>query len=289
MAICRQNISSFFYMSNCYAASLVRHVNDYLKTFDYQSDSVPQLFVQDKSILEADINKDRLDVIEKLVEKSGTNGFEFIRFFIYDKNQKLSCDNAIFPSLKASQDLFRTFSYYIQKELLKESLENHVIDDNLESQTVKKNTQDYPKRIVLGGDKYKNKWQKYEAINKALWRLYDHNCVKLEDAKEVQKRRIKDTIPEFLFVFYEDGVEVHSYLAGHYWRKPKMVEGDADLIRELISFLATYVKEDDKNGQLEMEDSQINKKKTFITWKSLPKDSIAPGGASSDKKEKPVS
>ena len=256
-----------FYMSNCYAASLVRHVNDYLKTFDYQSNEKPQLCVQDLDTLEDEVNSKRKQVIQRLIDKQGTDGYEFIRFFIYDKNQEQSCNNAIFPSLKASQDLFRTLSYYLPKDSLKGYLQNTTIEGGQESKDVEGKQANGENQIVLKGKKYKNKWEQFCNINEALWHLYDKGCKDKRDAKEVQKRRIDGTIPEFLFVFYNRGIEIHTYLAGHYWKLSRMKNKDAEIIKDLVSLLAEFVSKDKTYCQLVLEGNQINKRKTFINWK----------------------
>ena len=256
-----------FYMSNCYAASLVRHVNDYLKTFDYQSNEKPQLCVQDLDTLEDEVNSKRKLVIQRLIDKQGTDGYEFIRFFIYDKNQEQSCNNAIFPSLKASQDLFRTLSYYLPKDSLKGYLQNTTIEGGQESKDVEGKQANGENQIVLKGKKYKNKWEQFCNINEALWHLYDKGCKDKRDAKEVQKRRIDGTIPEFLFVFYNRGIEIHTYLAGHYWKLSRMKNKDAEIIKDLVSLLAEFVSKDKSYCQLVLERNQINKRKTFINWK----------------------
>ena len=235
-----------FYMSNCYAASLIRHVNDFIKESNNKTDCIPQLCVQDLKTLKKSVNIRRLSIINQLINQRGIDSFEFIRFFIYDEKQERCCDQAIFPSLKASQDLFRTLSFYVQKEKLTK---------NLKSKTLEEGTE----------------WDNYHSIIEELWSLYDDACRKDPEAKKVQRRRIKNTIPEFLFVFYQDGVEMHTFLAGHYWELDRMVGSDAERVYDLIKILAEYVNEDVKKGQLHLDGLQKNKKNTFINWKWVPK------------------
>lgn len=176
-------------------------------------------------------------------EGCSPDDFEFIRIFMYDEHQSKCCDNAVFPSLKASQDLFRTISFYIQKEKLKDSL------NNLSS------------------------WEILYGINEYLWRLFDITCKRNPRAKEVQERRIKDVIPEFLFVFYKDKIGIHTYLGGTYCKKMvyyKSDDGDKDNICNLIKILARYINDDVDKGQLLLGEEK-NDHNTFIDWRWINK------------------
>lgn len=255
-----------FYMSNCYAVSLIRHVNDFIKKNHQDNPNlIPQLKVcnlSDSDFLK--IEDDRQTIIDNLKNKNALTNFEFIRFFIYDKDQGECCNKAVFPSLKASQDLFRTFSFYIQKEELK---------DSLSEQDWK---EEPPKILKLG--KEINKWDRLHEINKKILELYNRFCKKDYKAKEVQKDRIEKTIPEFLFVFYEDTIGIHTYLGGVYYRIPKVrVDDDnGNLIKELIKLLTEYVDEDDNKGQLVLRGDQLNNKNTYIIckWSDSSEDGV---------------
>lgn len=234
-----------FYMSNCYAASLIRHTNDFIKTKS-KPNSIPQLRIRDLDDLESVIVENRKKIIEKLKEGSDLEKYEFVRVFMYDENQKKCCDNAIFPSLKASQDLFRTVSFYIQKE---------EIEKNLKS-----------KKIDAGSDK--NNWEKLKRINNKLWSLFDDDCKTNKGVKKVQKNRIKKIVPEFLFVFYKNEVEIHSYLGGKYCKnRYSKVSDEGESIKELIKLLAEYINSNDDfiKGDLKLG-KQENKYNTFIDW-----------------------
>jgi hypothetical protein len=234
-----------FYMSNCYAASLIRHTNDFLKTKS-KPNSIPQLRIKDLDDLEGDIVENRKKIIEKLKEGSELEKYEFVRVFMYDEDQKKCCDNAIFPSLKASQDLFRTISFYIQKEEIEKKLKSEKIDD--------------------GSDK--NNWEKLKRINNILWSLFDDDCKTNKGVKIVQKNRIKKIVPEFLFVFYKNEVEIHSYLGGKYCKNRYLKESEeGKSIKDLIKILAEYLnsKEDFIKGDLKLG-KQENKYNTFIDW-----------------------
>ena len=246
-----------FYMSNCYAASLIRHVNDYFQKSNFQSGTIPQLRVENKEKLQAEIESKRRNIIDLLKNKNETEGFEFIRFFIYDKDQNDCCRKAVLPSLKASQDLFRTYSFYIRREKLESNLKN------------------------------RDEWNKFRRINEQIWNLYQVYCEDFQDAKTVLERRIDDTTPEFLFIFYEDGIGIHTYIAGHYWpltisfsaeQEDQTRSGEqsdtikvTDSIKELIKILAEYVSQDELGGQMGLEDSETNKKNAFINWGWAPK------------------
>ena len=249
-----------FYMSNCYAVSLIRHVNDYFMNTPCEPNSIPKLEVVQLNDFEEAIDKRRQEIIDFLKENDEVklNDFEFIRFFIYDKNQKDSCANAVFPSLKASQDLFRTFSFFIQKEDLVEKLSN----EPWEALEV------YEK---LGEEK--NKWERLKVINTKIYHLYDNICKGNKIKENVQNERIKNTIPEYLFIFYDNKIEIHSYFGGGYRKIPPVGLNDTHgkIIKELIKMLAEYVDKDESKGQLNIDGTQINKNNTFINWKwSIP-------------------
>ena len=230
-----------FYMSNCYAASIIKHTNEFLENFESATNQKPKMCVMDLNELEEVIDEKRQDVLNKLKNEEKFENFEFIRIFMYDKHQRECCDNAVFPSLKASQDLFRTLSFYIQKEKLKNSLSLNC------------------------------KWDEFNDANKVLWQLYDTFCETRPTARKVQNDRINNTVPEFLFVFYEDKIGIHTYLGGEYSRKTVKTESNVgDSIRSLIKILADYVDKDSEKGKIEVGD-QLNSRNTFIDWIWTPK------------------
>ena len=155
---------------------------------------------------------------------------------MYDEQQSEIYDNAVFPSLKASQDLFRTLSFYLQKEKL------------------------------IGNLNKKGKWEGFREINEKLWGLFDRTCKCNPRAREVRKKRIDNVVPEFLFVFYEEKIGIHTYLGGEYCKRRVDLNSNAgENIFELVKLLASYVDEDGDNGQLLLGEKQ-NEHNTYIDW-----------------------
>lgn len=225
-----------FYMSNCYAASLIRHTNDFIKRTKSKPNSIPQLCMKDLEELEKKIKCKRKNIIDELKSSGKLNDFEFIRIFMYDEQQSEIYDNAVFPSLKASQDLFRTLSFYLQKEKL------------------------------IGNLNKKGKWEGFREINEKLWGLFDRTCKCNPRAREVRKKRIDNVVPEFLFVFYEEKIGIHTYLGGEYCKRRVDLNSNAgENIFELVKLLASYVDEDGDNGQLLLGEKQ-NEHNTYIDW-----------------------
>ena len=250
-----------FYMANCYAVSLIRHVNNFFKKNQSNSNLIPELKVSNTeecyNFYNNDLKKRRENILRLLKKGRVLKDFEFIRIFMYDKKQGVSYHNAVFPSLKASQDLFGNISFFIEKEKMKESLSKECNESSQER------TQSENK---------KNKWERFQEINKRLYELYNECCEKSKKAREVQKDRIENTVPEFLFVFGKNNIGIHTYLGGMYYPKEvKLRDVNGKLIKELIKLMAEYVDEDKRKGQLWLEKTQINKNHTFIygTWSNL--------------------
>lgn len=239
------NPSIGFYMSNCYAVSIIRHLQDFIKKTKHTQNSKFQLDVKDIKAYNNVIKPQIRQVINTLKdEKKRLETFEFIRFFIFDEHQNECCKDAIFPSLKASQDLFRTISFYIQKKELEESLGNN-----------------------------DNKWEEFREISNALWDLIGTKCKNNPCAMENLERRKVNVIPEFLLVFYDNKIAIHTYLGGkHYsWDskedlRPEEKDKAEEKIRLFTKLLADYVSKG-QNGQLKIDQGKINQNHTFIDWK----------------------
>ena len=238
-----------FYMSNCYAASLIRHTNEQLfKFYKSKTKDVPQLCMKGIEPFNKEVLAKRKDLIKKLQGKKEPKSFEFIRFFLYDEHQGECCERVVFPSLKASQDLYGIHSFYVPKE--------NLINFNEEN------------------------WNLFQKYNTDLWTLYGEIFKNREDVMAVKDERIKNTIPEFLFVFYDHQVEIHTYLGGEYkpltfdWdveaQKVETEESVGTKIQELIRILADYIVEDNNCGQLVLTPKQENQKNTYIVLDLVP-------------------
>ena len=258
-----------FYMSNCYAASLIRHVNDFIKRSDSNNNGVFQLSVQnrDNDELNSEINKNIDNVINSLKDNGELTDFEFVRIFIYDKKQRENYDNAVFPSMKASQDLFRTLSFYIQKEKLTDNHNKRNIKKRICTihQKLKGLTE---MRLSNNAKKKKNdsQWEQLVSINRKLWGLFDRTCNRNPRARDARNKRIDNVIPEFIFVFYKNAIGIHTYLGGEYCqlRVEKETEAANNII-ELIKILANHIQRDQDKCQLSLGEDR-NDVNAYINW-----------------------
>lgn len=244
-----------FYMANCYAVSIVNQINKVLKKTDERIIKVVVNNRDDKLIEK--INKERKEIIDNL-GKNTIGGFEFIRIFMFTEDQNKSCENAVFPSLKASQDLFRTHSFYINKDMMKTRQE---ID-----------------------------WDSFSDAVKRLWSIFDKTTINDDGkAKEILKTRKKEIIPEFLLLYYDNKIELLSYLGGVPVREPIMPDKkyreviaddkcnyldkriNEDII-EMLSWLKLYIKKRECKNDLNFENNteMVNNNNAFIDWEMVP-------------------
>ena len=222
-----------FYMANCYAVSLMRHANKNAIT------GKTKVVVRNYEDLKRKYLEERKKVLQSLSKKRKLNDFQFVRFFLYDENQRDCCKSAVLPSLKASQDLFRTLSFYILKENIQ--------------------TEHY--------------WNSFKEKVNSIWDLFGD-----ENKSDVLKRRKEKTIPEFLVLFFSDGhIEIHTYLDGYHIKKDTNLSSDSYVgnknlknfkaIKDLISYMAKY--EIDNGDDLkDLDEKKKNYRNTFIDWVS---------------------
>jgi len=220
-----------FYMTNCYAVSVMRQAN---KENNQNKKMVVRDFSEEQSLNV--FNKKRKDVLDDL-SSTGTNffdnGFEFVRFFLYNKEQKECCENTVFPSLKAAQDLFNTQSYFIQKDA--ESFNSYI-------------QQNYS----------------YNSLVQSIWTLFKkHNF-----AKEYNSRiesRIASNSPEFLVLFKKSKIIIYTYINGEaFFEEEKYNDSN---VTKLIQHLATYIKNNNYHDDWECpEEKMINNKASFLDW-----------------------
>lgn len=238
-----------FYMSNCYAISIMRHMNDYIqKNYKSNPNKIPEICVKNFNDLDDDVKMMEKKIIQKLKRGTKLKDYEFIRIFMYDKIQEKSFDKTIFPSLKASQDLFRTPSFYIKRDNLEDDLKHGELED------------DKHQKYTI---------EQFHNYNKELWGYFKVYCKKNHNARKILSERIDKTIPEFLFVFYDRKIVIHTYLGGEHFDVEAEMKSDKEKnIKELIKILAAYIdkdvdKKDDKR-QLYIDPKLRNRTNTFI-------------------------
>lgn len=241
-----------FYMANCYAVSLMNQTNKAIREASGKNMKIKRIVVKQRDDL-----KEKIEIIEKGIidelchDSKHLNEFEFIRFFMFTKSQKESCENTVFPSLKAAQDLFRTHSFYINKGIMKERMDD--------------------------------KWGDFGEVVKRLWSLFDETPVD-KGGKAVLDKRKKEIIPEFLFLYYDNKIVVQSYLNGvpvkeevkkstKYKTKIKRNchYGDykiMDDISKLVSSLASYVRDKDYQDDSAFMNNanMVNNNNAFLDW-----------------------
>lgn len=235
--------TQYFYLINCFIVSLKK---EYEKT---AKKTMTMKGFEDENGYENFIkNRDDL-LLEKLIEKEWNwsthfKDFHFCRFFLYDKKEKDFLQKAVFPSLKASHDLFNIKSFFIDKDTIKENLENG-------------------KENLLGD---------YEEHVRLVWeKISQQERNKTKSFNNVIKTRKKDCTPEFLILFKEDDnskryVKIHTFVNG----KPYFIRFDEDdtnetrgykIIQTIISDLAKSV---DKTNRYIPE--PLNTKNSYIEW-----------------------
>ena len=227
-----------FFMINCCAVTLINKFNSNIteaKKFKMNH------LIDDKSYSDY-VKKDTDDVLRNLNERLDLSEFEFVRFILFSEEQKDCLKHTVFPSLKATQDLFRIKSFFLQNDKIKENL--------------------------------KSEYDVYTGFINALWdRIIEHH--KFEDSKilEIINRRKIKHIPEFLILFKKNKqVIIHTYINGKPYQTPlnnhsKGVNSDYSAATNLIAYLA--------NCRLQKEtcdwfptttEKTLNSKNTFIDW-----------------------
>lgn len=226
-----------FYMANCYAVSLInqaqKHIGKKMVVKDFNTEEEYLKF----------INKEDISVLETLKEKKSLNNFEFIRFFIFTEQQKECLEKTVFPSLKASQDLFRIKSFFLLKE-------------NIEKQLKGKG------------------FPIYKGYVEALWDRIVAQCPnKDEKMTDIVEMRKKNTIPEFLILCKKDKtVVIHTYIHGKpYCVKLKNnvhdVDNDYEAVKTIIAYLADCRLKNDKCDWLPSQSKEnLNTSKSYIDW-----------------------
>ncbi|GHT29229.1 hypothetical protein FACS189432_08250 [Bacteroidia bacterium] len=231
----------YFYLINCCVVSLLKNENnngtklkmkDFVNSFGYQEEIIRQ-----KKTLEK-FTKLKWDWTTDL------NNFDFFRFFLYDGKQKECLETTVFPSLKASHDLFNIKSYFNQRG----DIENRL--------------------------KERNQLGDFYAHIDFLWNEIGKQKFS-KSFREVIDKRKKEHLPEFLFLFKETDedrsihtVTVHTYVDGNpyfveYKESPTSNNG-YQKVQSLVSYIAQSVY--DTTEQYIPAEKYLNTKKSYIKW-----------------------
>lgn len=225
-----------FYLVNCCAVSLIRKFNNNgaskLKICDFDDDDGYKDFVA----LEAN------QLLENLKQRKNTTSFEFIRFLIFTEEQKKCLKNTIFPSIKASQDLFRINSFFLQKDQIENSLAAE--------------------------------YATYLRFITEIWeRIKNYHTIEDDESLNVIKKREDEHIAEFLILFKnENKVIIHTYINGKAYQTPLDENGggvinDYEAVQHLIAYLAECRL---KKGQCDWTPKNVNNvlnsTKSYIDW-----------------------
>ena len=229
-----------FFMSNCNAATLLRHTQDHfgedLITINFEDDSNYENFYSLKT--------DK--IIKKLKDKRKkiSDSFEFIRFIMYTSKQEENLNSGVFPSLKSIQDLFRIKSFFLNKDLIEKKPNE---DGRL----------DYVNSI----------WDK---IFLEMSKRSDKN----DEFKEQIKNRKTNNIPEFVLFFKKNGkILISTYVSGEFcdvWIEKK----DKDLIENIRKMLSLYAKYYEKQKKQNVNwkptgtNGTLNEKYSYLGWQS---------------------
>ena len=228
-----------FYLINCCAVSLLKHkdnngtkrliMQDYNSALNYQDEINNQLNSLNK------LTKLTWDWASELSE------FDFFRFFLYDGKEKDCLENTVFPSLKASHDLFKMKSYFNQRN----EIENKLKTDN-----------------QLGV---------FHGHIDFLWDEIAKQNLSGAFRKVIDKRK-EEHKPEFLFLFKMDGrnirsVTVHTFVDG----KPYFVEYRESLTSnngyQIVQSLVSYIAQSIQGTEQYMPAGEyLNTKKSYIEW-----------------------
>jgi hypothetical protein len=230
-----------FYLMNCCAVSLLKkkgsHTNlgmgHFTDTFQYET------HIQEQLNALKPFTKQTWDW------EKGFANFDFFRFFLYDGKQRESLVDTVFPSLKASHDLFQMKSYFNQKEDIKNKLPKNTLSD-------------------------------YHAHIDFLWDEIIHNN-RVDDFKtKLIDNRKKEHLPEFLFLFKTNpcknihSVTVHTFVEGYpcsvEYRESKESNSGYQRIQSLISYIATGVKDIGINGQYIPTVTDLNTRNSHLEW-----------------------
>jgi hypothetical protein len=229
-----------FYLINCCAVSLIHNKNNIRTKRIGIQDFGSSLRYQ----AEVNIQQDTLNKLIKSTWDWATDlkDFDFLRFFLYNGEQKECLENTVFPSLKASHDLFKMKSYFNQ---IKD------IDNKLEKE---------------------NRLGDFRAHIDFLWDEIAKQNLATAFRKIINKRK-KEHWPEFLFLFKNTdeqnihSVTVHTFVDGSpyfvEYKESATSNNGYQIVQSLVSYIAKSVYETDPYIPA---GRYLNTNKSYIEW-----------------------
>ena len=231
-----------FYMLNCCAVSLIRKKNEHT---DKKTIVIKDL--ENKAIYNKFKNKS-IETLTKLSKNETLTSFEFIRFILFNNEHYDCLHDSVFPSLKASQDLFKIKSYFLNYEKIKNNTGKNIYEN-------------YSKNV-------KDLWDIILKIKENKRELHNE----FEVFKEIVSKRKENILPEFLLLYKKNGdIILHTYLAGNdervHFKKGDKIYYDNVLVllNNIISFLASYRLKNNTDDWVP-NDRNFNSKKSYIDW-----------------------
>jgi hypothetical protein len=223
-----------FYMTNCNAVSLYKesknHEGKNLKILDFENNEKYDKFYRWKTD----------PIIEKLKKHEKYDRFAFVRFILYSDEDYDCLGNTVFPSLKASQDLFGVKSFFISKKEINTALNG---------------------RALL-----------YRGYIDTIW-----NTIKdlADDAefRNIIEERSENLIPEFLLLYKENSIKIHTYVNGKAYEREIPQSEDANsayrAIQGLIAMLSNFYSEQNantRNWKPSVERANLNTRYSYLCW-----------------------
>jgi len=234
-----------FYMANCYAVSLLNHAKKNEDKIIFVDN-----FEEDTEYHNLKTTKQCKPILEKLQDEKRLEDFQFIRFLIFSETQEECLKDTVFPSLKASQDLFRIHSFFIRQDKIASRLED--------------------------------KYQEYINSVNIIWDRFISNYrptpkSKFKNVVDIRKGNVKENvqgnvIPEFLILFKKnEKIEIHTYINGepHFIKLDNNNNLDKGIIaaaKKLIAFLAECRLKNQK-CDWNPNEKTLNSSKSYIDWK----------------------
>jgi hypothetical protein len=231
-----------FHLINCCAVSLLKKKGNGTRDLEIRS-------FRD-SLIYRDYIQEQLNTLDCLTTQTWNWGndlanFDFFRFFLYDEQQRACLVNTVFPSLKASHDLFQMKSYFNPTSAIRQRL----------------NTM--------------NKLNDFDAHINFLWDEISMQNLS-DDFQKIINKRKNEHMPEFLFLFKSTensdihSVTVHTFVDGIpysvEYRESDIGNNGYQKVQELITYIAQSVHDIGIIGQYIPAGRYLNTEKSYLRW-----------------------
>jgi hypothetical protein len=236
-----------FYLINCCAVSLIKNESNVAGKRMKMEDFVDATNVAYKTFTNShDTSLDKL-IKHEWDWNNDFQNFDFFRFFLYDGEKRVCLEKNVFPSLKATHDLFGIKSFFTEineiESELRNGTENHLGDyhahiDFIWDEISKQDTSPSFRRVI--NERKSNHWPEFLILFKTKENETNPTCC----------------------------VTVHTFVNG----KPYSIEFVKDstnhlrgytIVQSLISYLAKSVKNTPKYAP---QDEFLNTKNSYIKW-----------------------